>query len=136
MDIRAAILEIAKGGAIKTRMMYGAYLSFPQLKEYLDLLTDGGLLEYSGEEKICRNRYLYPNKNQFGRRFKLQSIIRCQFTFNFSIENFTLQLSCRKAATCTRRPFNRQEPPLAMQRWCPICLCKSTAPNPVRCPSS
>jgi predicted transcriptional regulator len=51
MDIAAAILEIAQGGAIKTRIMYRAFLSFPQLKEYLELLLDGGLLEYVPEEK-------------------------------------------------------------------------------------
>lgn len=44
MDIAAAILEIAQDGAIKTRIMYNAFLSFPQLKEYLDLLLKGGLL--------------------------------------------------------------------------------------------
>ena len=51
MDIAAAILEIAQGGAIKTRIMYKAFLSFPQLKEYLELLQDGGLLDYVAEEK-------------------------------------------------------------------------------------
>jgi len=45
-DIASAILEIAVGGAIKTRIMYKAFLSFPQLKEYLGLLTEKGLLEY------------------------------------------------------------------------------------------
>lgn len=51
MDITAAILEIAQGGAVKTRIMYSAFLSFPQLKEYLKLLTDSGLLEYADEER-------------------------------------------------------------------------------------
>lgn len=45
-DIVADMLEVAKDGAIKTRIMYRALLSFPQLKEYLELLTDSGLLEY------------------------------------------------------------------------------------------
>ena len=48
-DIVAAILEIARGGAIKTRIMYRGFLSNPQLKEYLDLLIDCGLVEYSNE---------------------------------------------------------------------------------------
>ena len=52
MDIAADILEIAQGGAIKTRIMYRAFLSFPQLKEYLELLTDQGLLEHVKEEKV------------------------------------------------------------------------------------
>ena len=51
VDIIAAILEIAQGGARKSRIMYRAFLSFPQLKEYLALLMDRGLLEYSKEEK-------------------------------------------------------------------------------------
>ncbi|HEX2014173.1 MAG TPA: winged helix-turn-helix domain-containing protein [Nitrososphaera sp.] len=45
-DIAAAILEIAIEGAIKTKIMYKAFLSFPQLKEYLAVLLDKGLLEY------------------------------------------------------------------------------------------
>ena len=61
-DIAAAILEKAQGGAIKTRIMYRAFLSFPQLKEYLEVLTDSGLLEYSDKEK----EYATTEK---GRRF-------------------------------------------------------------------
>lgn len=49
MDIAAEILRIALKGAIKTRIMYNALLSFPQLKEYLEMLVDTGLLEYSRE---------------------------------------------------------------------------------------
>ncbi|HKZ60893.1 MAG TPA: winged helix-turn-helix domain-containing protein [Nitrososphaera sp.] len=51
MDIAAAMLDVALGGAIKTRIMYSAFLSFPQLKEYLQLLTDSGLLQYSEKER-------------------------------------------------------------------------------------
>ena len=54
MDIVADMLEIAQGGAIKTRIMYRGFLSFPQLKEYLVLLTDSALLEYSEEDKQYR----------------------------------------------------------------------------------
>ena len=54
MDIAAAILEISQDGAIKTKIMYSAFLSFPQLKEYLGLLTDGGLLKYEDEERIYK----------------------------------------------------------------------------------
>lgn len=53
-DIAAAILEIAKNGTLKTTIMYKAFLSYPQLKEYLELLTDGELLEYSKENKEYR----------------------------------------------------------------------------------
>jgi predicted transcriptional regulator len=62
MDITAKILEIALGGALKTRIMYGAFLSFPQLKEYLRFLQENDLLEYSPE----KNLYLTTEK---GKRF-------------------------------------------------------------------
>lgn len=34
------------GGATKTKLMYTAYLSFNQLREYLALLVENGLIEY------------------------------------------------------------------------------------------
>jgi predicted transcriptional regulator len=34
-DIAAAMLEIALDGAMKTKIMYKVFLSFPQLNEYL-----------------------------------------------------------------------------------------------------
>lgn len=51
MDIASMILEIAQDGALKTRIMYSAFLSFPQLNEYLDMLVDSGLLAYFHDEK-------------------------------------------------------------------------------------
>ena len=45
-DITGLILEAANGGATKTKIMYKAYLSFAQLKEYLSLLSEKGLIEY------------------------------------------------------------------------------------------
>jgi predicted transcriptional regulator len=51
-DIVAQILESANGGVTKTRIMYEAYLSYAQLKEYLSTLMQNGLIEYSeGEHK-------------------------------------------------------------------------------------
>ena len=46
----ATILEAANGGATKTRIMYKAYLSYAQLKEYLSILIGNGLLEYEEGE--------------------------------------------------------------------------------------
>jgi len=40
------ILEAANGGATKTRIMYKAFLSYAQLKEYLSVLIENNLLEY------------------------------------------------------------------------------------------
>ena len=53
-DIAAAILEISLEGAIKTKIMYKAFLSFPQLKEYLGVLVEKGLLEHNAAEQKYR----------------------------------------------------------------------------------
>ena len=46
-DIVGLLLDTANGGgATKTKLMYKAYLSFNQLKEYLTLLVENGLIEY------------------------------------------------------------------------------------------
>jgi predicted transcriptional regulator len=46
-DIVSQILDAANGGATKTRIMYKAYLSYAQLKEYLSTLIENGLLEFN-----------------------------------------------------------------------------------------
>ena len=53
-DIAAAILEIALEGSIKTKIMYKAFLSFPQLKEYLSVLEERGLLEHIATDREYR----------------------------------------------------------------------------------
>ena len=45
-DIITAILNVAAPGATKTRIMYGAYLSYAQVREYLDFLLSKKLLVY------------------------------------------------------------------------------------------
>ena len=45
-EIVSMVLEAADGGATKTRIMYKAFLSFAQLREYLSLLIENNLLEY------------------------------------------------------------------------------------------
>ena len=40
------ILEAANGGATKTKIMYKAFLSYAQLREYLSVLIENNLLEY------------------------------------------------------------------------------------------
>lgn len=62
MDIASAVLDIAQGGAIKTRIMYSAFISFPQLKEYLEILIERGMLEYAPKEGLYRT-------TEIGRRF-------------------------------------------------------------------
>jgi predicted transcriptional regulator len=52
MDIISQILDAARGGAMKTMIMYNASLSYPQLKGYLSVLTENALLEYEkGQHK-------------------------------------------------------------------------------------
>ena len=45
-EIVAMILEATYRGASKTKIMYNAYLSYNQLKEYLSILIENNLLEY------------------------------------------------------------------------------------------
>lgn len=49
-DIAREILEAANGGSTKTKIMYKAYLSYAQLKEYLTTLTENGLIEHDAEQ--------------------------------------------------------------------------------------
>lgn len=44
-DIVAEILKTARGGKIKTHIMYKAKLSYSQINEYLNLLITKGFLE-------------------------------------------------------------------------------------------
>ena len=46
-EIVRNILDATNGGATKTKIMYEAFLSYGQLKEYLSVLIDNNLLEYS-----------------------------------------------------------------------------------------
>jgi predicted transcriptional regulator len=40
------MLIAANGGATKTKIMYKAFLSYAQLKEYISVLIENDLLEY------------------------------------------------------------------------------------------
>lgn len=44
--IRDILDAASDGGVTRTKIMYKAYLRFGQLKEYLSVLTDNGLLSY------------------------------------------------------------------------------------------
>jgi predicted transcriptional regulator len=45
-EIVSNILDAANGGATKTKIMYTAFLSYNQLKEYLSVLIENNLIEY------------------------------------------------------------------------------------------
>jgi predicted transcriptional regulator len=54
-DIISGILDVANGGsATRTKIMYKAYLSYNQLKEYLMLLTENKLLSYDAYSQTYR----------------------------------------------------------------------------------
>ncbi len=70
-EIVAIILEVAKGGTTRTRIMYKAFLSFSQLKEYLSMLLENGLVEYEEgtrhyktTEKGIRMQQVYNQINE------------------------------------------------------------------------
>ena len=45
-EIVGNILDATNGGTTKTKIMYPAFLSYAQLKEYLSLLIHNNLIEY------------------------------------------------------------------------------------------
>ena len=53
-DITAQILDAANGGTSKTKIMYKAYLSYGQLKEYFGVLSESGLIEYETGTQLYR----------------------------------------------------------------------------------
>jgi predicted transcriptional regulator len=57
-DIIAMILRASVNGATKTRIMYGAYLSYAQVKEYISFLIEKNLISYeegSGLYRLTEN---------------------------------------------------------------------------------
>jgi len=60
LSIIAKVLDIARGGSIKTQIMYRASLSFVQLNEYLYFLLDVNLLKTVENP----NRTLYKTTNK------------------------------------------------------------------------
>ena len=47
-EIVATILEAANGGATKTKIMYKAFVSYAQLREYLSVLLENNLIYLEG----------------------------------------------------------------------------------------
>ena len=46
-EIIALLLNAANGGGVtKTKLMYSAFISFNQLREYLSLMVENGLIQY------------------------------------------------------------------------------------------
>jgi predicted transcriptional regulator len=79
-DIVGLILEAANGGATKTKIMYKAFLSYAQLKEYLTVLLENDLLEYEEGRQFLRTtekgiRFLQMY-NQFDEMLFIESVRR------------------------------------------------------------
>lgn len=51
LQIAQAILHVTRNGAGKTRILYGANLSFRLLQDYLAVLVKAGLIEVKGGER-------------------------------------------------------------------------------------
>jgi predicted transcriptional regulator len=51
-ELASNILEAANGGATKTKIMYKAFLSYAQLKEYLNFLAANGLIDYDSTRQM------------------------------------------------------------------------------------
>ncbi|MCK4938559.1 MAG: hypothetical protein KAR85_08145 [Methanosarcinales archaeon] len=67
MDITVAILKITKGGANKTRIVYGANLNFVLAGKYLRFLQQNGFVEaeqYSTHYKITPKGIEFLDKVQ------------------------------------------------------------------------
>jgi predicted transcriptional regulator len=77
-DIVGLILEAANGGATKTKIMYKAFLSYAQLKEYLTVLLQNDLLEYEDETQLFRTTEkglrLLQMYNQFDEMMRITDI--------------------------------------------------------------
>lgn len=54
MEIMEMFLRSAMKGATKTKLMYGAYLSYAQLKDYLAFALERGLMIYDKELDVYR----------------------------------------------------------------------------------
>lgn len=54
-DIISQILEVANGGGVtKTNIMYKAFLSYAQMKEYLTIVTESDLLCYDTDTQTFK----------------------------------------------------------------------------------
>ena len=53
-EIVEMILQAARAGATKTKIMYKAYLSYTQVKEYLSFLLENDLVRYEEGSQVYR----------------------------------------------------------------------------------
>src|SRR3569623_1987524 len=87
-DIVGLILEAANGGATKTKIMYKAFLSYAQLKEYLTVLLQNDVLEYEDEMHLFRTTEkglrLLQMYNQIDEMISIANVKKYTIFFSFS----------------------------------------------------
>jgi predicted transcriptional regulator len=81
LDIISSVMRVAsRNGASRTRIMYGAYISSRQAKEYLALLTEQGLVAYDGSGQVYkltdRGRQFLKAADRMGRLVGPESEVR------------------------------------------------------------
>jgi len=54
IDIICNILEAANGGVSRTKIMYKTFLAFSQVRDYLALLTENGLIENDSQSQLYK----------------------------------------------------------------------------------
>ncbi len=54
MEIIATILQATSTGTTKTKIMYKAYLSYTQVREYLKFLQENNLIKYEEGPQLFR----------------------------------------------------------------------------------
>jgi predicted transcriptional regulator len=53
-EIMEMILEASRVGATKTKIMYKAYLSYTQVKDYLSFMSENELVQYEEGSQVYR----------------------------------------------------------------------------------
>ncbi|MHB8567615.1 MAG: winged helix-turn-helix domain-containing protein [Nitrososphaerales archaeon] len=65
ISIMATMLDVAREGALKTGIMYGANVTLAQLNTFLEYLKVNGLLEEITEEEQQRTKKFYTTPKGF-----------------------------------------------------------------------
>jgi predicted transcriptional regulator len=82
IEIMSQILQMANGhSAAKTRLMYGVFLSYEQLKEYLGILVQSGLIE------LLEDTQTYKTTEKGLKFLKLLEYIEGEFMTNSTTNN-------------------------------------------------
>jgi predicted transcriptional regulator len=95
LSIIAAILETAKTGASKTRIMFMANLSFNLLEKYLDVVLHAGFIQVSGSHYTLTkdgDAFLKQYGDYHERYLKAQALLE-----TLGCERDKLTLMCQKS---------------------------------------